>query len=117
MTHGGAEVGGADEHTIHPFDRGNLIQPGQAFEVFDLHQQTHLRVSLIQVPGNAVPARSAGQGAADPTHTARWIVNGTYQLAGLSGAFHHRHQQGLGADVENLFDQRGITDHWADDRL
>ncbi|MNP73263.1 hypothetical protein D3C76_1699570 [compost metagenome] len=44
-------------------------------------------------------------------------MNGAHQFAGLLGAFHHRHQQGLGADVEDLFDQRGIADHRADDRL
>ncbi|MCY1187154.1 hypothetical protein D9M73_281020 [compost metagenome] len=44
-------------------------------------------------------------------------MNGAHQLAGLRGAFHHRYQQGLGADVEDLFDQRGIADHRTDDRL
>ncbi|MNC66876.1 hypothetical protein D3C75_1173250 [compost metagenome] len=56
MAHGGAQVGRADEHAIDPFDGNDLIQVGQPLPVLDLHQQAHLRVGLVEVAGNAVPA-------------------------------------------------------------
>ncbi|MCY1424366.1 hypothetical protein D9M71_401060 [compost metagenome] len=74
-------------------------------------------VSLVEVAGDAVPARGAGQGAADAADAEGRIANGAYQFGGLLGRFHHGHQQGLGTDVQQLLDQHRVANGWADDRL
>ncbi len=117
LAHGRRQVRRADKHPVDPVHRENLIQVAQAFEVLDLHQQAHLLVRLIQVAGDAVPARRPGQGAAYATNPQWRIAHGAHQLACLLGAFHHGDQQGLGADVQQLLDQRGIANGRADNAL
>lgn len=39
------------------------------------------------------------------------------RLAGLGGAFYHRHQQRLGTDIQQLLDQRRVADHRSNLRL
>ncbi|MCY1528351.1 hypothetical protein D9M68_634520 [compost metagenome] len=117
MAHGGGEVGGADEHAVDAFHGGDRIQVGQAVEVLDLHQQAHLLVGVIQVAGDAVPARGAGQGAADATDAVGRVAHGAHQFGSLLGGFHHGHQQGLRADIQQLLDQHRVADGRTDDRL
>ncbi|MNH17515.1 hypothetical protein D3C79_771920 [compost metagenome] len=117
MAHGRAEVSRTDEHAIDAFDGDDLIQPGQALKVLDLYQQAHLFIGLVEVAGYAVPARSAGQGAAHTTYAAGRVVDGADQLAGLFSTLDHGHQQSLGADVEELLDQCCIADHRPNDGL
>ncbi|MCY1450825.1 hypothetical protein D9M71_676610 [compost metagenome] len=117
ITHGRTQVRRADKHPVNAFDRGNRIQVLQPFKALDLHQQAHLLIGLLQVTGDAVPARRPCQGTAHAAHALGRVVHGAYQLACLFSAFDHGYQQGLRADIQHLLDQRGVADHRADDRL
>ena len=117
VAHGRAQICRADKHPVHAFDGGDGVQIGQALGILNLHQQAHLRIGLVEVISDAVPARGAGQGAADPANTLGRVVQGAHQFLGLGGVFDHGHQQRLRADIQQLLDQRRVADHRANQRL
>ncbi len=117
VTQGGAQVRRPDEDAVDAVHGGDLVQVVQGLGALDLYQQTHFAVRLVQIAGHAVPARCPGQGAAHAAHAVRRVAHGAHQLAGLIGAVHHGHQQGLGADVQVLLDQGGVAHRRAQHRL
>ena len=111
MAHGGREVRRANEHAIHTGRGGNRVEVVQGPERLDLHDQTDLFVGTLEVVREMTPARSPGPGHA--AHAALAVVlgvtHGLHQLRGLLGGFDHGHQDVLCAEVQVLFDERGLT--------
>ena len=89
----------------------------QAFEVFDLYQQAHLLIGVVEVTGHGIPARCTSQGAADAANTLGRIMNGAHQVFGLLGRVDHGYQQRLGTEVKQLLDHYGIADRGANYRM
>ena len=72
-----------------------------------MYEQTNLVVTRsCEIVRDRLPARCARNAAADAAHAARRIPHGRNEFARSLGRLHHRHQERLRADVEQLFDQR-----------
>ena len=115
--HIGAQIRRADKHAVHALDIEDLRQIAERFASFDLHQHAHRVVGLMEIIRDAVPARGAGQRAADAANAGGRIAGGFHRQPRFIGVLHHRHQQGLGADIQQLFDLHRIVPRRTDHRL
>src|ERR1035437_6455130 len=93
--------------------RLDRVEPGPGL---DLDQHRHGLSRPRQVPLHPVPARGPGQRAADAADPLMRIAGRRDQRPGLRPVLHHRDQQDLHPDVEQLLDQHWVTARWPDNR-
>jgi hypothetical protein len=111
VTHGGSEIGRADEDTVNAIDRGDGIEIFIAVTGFRLGRLTQISaLALVEIVGDGVPARGAGECAADTANAGFGITSGGDDGGRLCGGFDHGHEQGLDADIEQLLDEIGVAD-------
>ncbi len=117
VAHISAEIRRADKHAIHPFDIEDLRQIFQRFAGLNLHEYAHGVIGPVDIIRDAIPARGAGQRATDAADAGWRIAGGSDRQPRLFGILHHRHQQGLRADIQQLFDLHRIVPRRTHHRL
>lgn len=117
IAHVRAQIRRADEHTVYPLNVQDLRQVFHRLAGFDLHQHTHFGIGVLQIPRHPVPVRSPRQRASDAADAVRRVARGTHRVARLFGVLHHRHQQRLRADVQQLLDLHRVVPGRAHHRM
>ncbi|MNY26017.1 hypothetical protein D3C86_1598390 [compost metagenome] len=113
MAHRCRQIGRADEHAVHAIDGADRLQVLHGSHGLGLHQQADFVIGDVEVVRARAPLGHPCHRAAHAAHAERRIACGAHQRRRLLGGIDHRHQQGPGAHVQQLLDQRGLAGHGA----
>ena len=100
----GAEIRRTDKDGINTIHRQNIVQCLIASPRFQLRHKAHFVIGGGKIRAMSRKGSGARTGTTNTAYAMRRIAHGPHQHLGLFTTFHHRHNQRLAANIQNLLD-------------